>query len=106
VPIGIVTDRDIIVKVIAEGIELDSIMTGDIMSLEIYTVSENSSIWDTFELMRAKGIRRVPVVNDQNELQGILTIDDVLEIIADEVSAVAKTIRQEQWQEIKRTGSV
>lgn len=105
IPLGIVTDRDIILKVIAENIPLDSINAGEIMSLVLHTVNENHSMWETFELMQKKGVRRVPVLNDDKELQGILTVDDVLEIIADETSALAKTIRQEQIIERNRTKS-
>ena len=102
IPIGIITDRDIILKIVAEGIPVNSVTAGDIMSPVLHTVNENSSIWSTFEMMQAKGIRRIPVINDQHELQGILTADDVLEIIAEETAALAKVFKQEQIVETKR----
>jgi CBS domain-containing protein len=104
IPVGIVTDRDIVIKVVAEGIPFDTVKASDIMSKQIYSVEEEHSIQETFDLMRANGIRRVPVINSKGELQGILTVDDILEIIADETSALAKTIKKEQTQEIKQIG--
>ena len=62
-PIGILTDRDIVVELLAAEVSLDTVAVGDVMSFELVTAREQDSIWDTLQSMRAKGIRRVPVVN-------------------------------------------
>ena len=95
-PIGILTDRDIVIEVIAADVPLDSVSAGDIMSYELVTARESDSIWDTLQHMRAKGVRRVPVVNDAGGLEGILSIDDLLELFAEELNLLAKVPFREQ----------
>ena len=68
-PVGILTDRDIVIELIACDVPLDSVCAGDVMSYELVTAREEDSIWDTLKRMRAKGIRRMPVVNDKDELE-------------------------------------
>ena len=89
-PVGILTDRDIVIEVIAADVPLDAVAAGDVMSYELVTAREGDSIWDTLQHMRAKGIRRVVVVNAAEELQGILSIDDLLELFAEELNLLAK----------------
>ncbi|KPK29321.1 MAG: histidine kinase [Nitrospira bacterium SG8_35_1] len=98
-PIGILTDRDIVIELIACDVPLDSVSAGDVMSYELVTAREEDSIWDTLHRMRAKGIRRVPVVNDKDELEGILSADDLLELFAEELNLLAKVPFREQLVE-------
>jgi CBS domain-containing protein len=98
-PVGILTDRDIVIELIACDVPLDSVCAGDVMSYELVTAREEDSIWDTLKRMRAKGIRRVPVVNDQGQLEGILSIDDLLELFAEELNQLAKVPFREQQLE-------
>lgn len=98
-PIGILTDRDIVIELIACDVPLDSVSAGDVMSYELVTAREEDSIWDTLQHMRAKGIRRVPVVNDADVLEGILSIDDLLELFAEELNLLAKVPFREQLVE-------
>lgn len=95
-PVGILTDRDIVIELLACDVDLNSVSAGDVMSYELVTAQEEDSIWDTLQLMRAKGIRRVPVVNDRDELEGILSIDDLLELFAEELNLLAKVPFREQ----------
>ena len=95
-PIGILTDRDIVIELVACDVPLESVAVGDVMSYELVTAKEDDSIWDTLQLMRAKGIRRVPVVNASDELEGILSIDDLLELFAEELNLLAKVPFREQ----------
>lgn len=90
VPVGIITDRDIVVELIAAEVDLDSVTTGDVMSPELITGRENEGLWDTMQLMRNKGIRRLPVVNERGGLEGILTFDDLIDLLAEELSLLAK----------------
>lgn len=89
-PVGIITDRDIVVELIACEVSLDDISVGDAMSFELITVREEDSIWETLQRMRTKGVRRMPVVNEQGGLEGILTIDDLLDLLAEELILLAK----------------
>ncbi len=99
IPVGIVTDRDIVLEVIAEEVDMNDIDVGDIMSEDLVTVEEKDDLIDTIKLMRAKGVRRVPVVDGANALVGILTVDDLIELFSEQVSDFAKIIVREQIRE-------
>jgi CBS domain-containing protein len=99
VPVGIITDRDLVVGLIADGVDLDAVTAGDVMSYELITVRAADSIWETLKRMRGQGIRRIPVVNDQGGLEGILSLDDILELLADELSMLAKVMSRAQAKE-------
>lgn len=90
VPVGIVTDRDIVVELVAEEVDLESVSTGDVMSTELITAKQKEGLWNTLQLMRSQGIRRLPVVNEEGFLEGILTVDDLIELLADELVILAK----------------
>jgi CBS domain-containing protein len=98
-PVGIVTDRDIVMEVLAQDVDPAKLSAGDIMSGEIVTVKQSEGVWRTIELMRAKGLRRLPVVDDAGALVGIVSADDLIGLLADELSAIAKLITREQKRE-------
>lgn len=100
-PVGIVTDRDLVLEVYALGLDQDVITIGDIMGQELITVPEAFGIMETTQLMRMKGIRRVPVVDKTGELVGIVTVDDLLNMLADELSELARTVMHEQSREVR-----
>lgn len=98
-PIGILTDRDLVLEVLAQDIDIDSVSVGDVMSDQLVTVTEDSGLDDTLDVMRAHGIRRLPVIDRSGNLQGIISIDDVLEVLADQVQKLAILIKNEQRRE-------
>lgn len=100
VPVGIVTDRDLVVEIMAPAIDQTVVTVGDIMASELVTVRENAGLSETIEYMRAKGVRRVPVVDRNGALVGILALDDLLELLAEELLALAKLVRHEQKREM------
>ena len=102
VPVGIVTDSDIVVELIAGEVDIDSVTTGDVMNPELITAKEKEGIWDTLQSMRSKGIRRMPVINEDGGLEGILTVDDLIELLADELDLLAKIAGRGQELEEKR----
>ena len=95
-PLGIVTDRDIVVEVLGEDVAVDSVRMGDIMSAKLLTARDGDEIWDTLSRMRQSGVRRMPVVDDSGALQGIIAMDDVIELLADELAQLAKLVAREQ----------
>ncbi len=99
VPVGIITDRDIVLEVIAEGVSMDDVSVGDIMSNHLVTARENDGLLDTIKVMRAKGVRRLPVVNDDNELVGILSVDDLIDLFSEQIGDLARLIAREQGRE-------
>ena len=101
VPVGILTDRDIVVAVVAKALDPRALTVGDVMAGELLTVRENDGIPDALRLMREKGVRRVPVLTHSGALAGILTIDDLLELMAEELGAFARTIDRERVRETR-----
>ncbi len=101
VPVGIVTDRDIVIEIISQSLDLNEFSVGDIMSPQLISVQENEGIFETIRLMRAKGIRRIPVVNQEGGLEGIVSADDILDLIAEEMAELAKVAPREQEREAK-----
>ena len=99
VPVGIVTDRDIVVSVIALGLDPASLLVGDIMSDDLLTTSENDDVYETIERMRYRGIRRVPVVNSAGGLTGIVSADDLLEFLAEEMGELSRISSHQQSHE-------
>lgn len=90
VPVGILTDRDIVVSVIALGLDPASLLVGDIMTSELMTANEEDDVYETIDRMRFKGIRRVPVVNSLGGLTGIICIDDLIEFLAEEMGELSR----------------
>ncbi|MDH5612141.1 MAG: CBS domain-containing protein [Gammaproteobacteria bacterium] len=102
VPIGIVTDRDLVIEVIALKVPINSVIVGDIMSTDLVTVEEQETLINTLDLMLKKGVRRIPVVDKQKNLQGILTADDAIDLLAESMSDLTKIINKELMYEIKQ----
>jgi CBS domain-containing protein len=98
-PVGILTDRDIVVELVAAGIALDAVSIGDVMSFELTTAREEDGLIETIGEMQRKGVRRIPVVDARGALVGILTIDDLLEVVSEQLSGLVKVIAREQERE-------
>ncbi len=98
-PLGILTDRDIVVSVIALGLDPASLLVGDIMNDDLLTCSENDDVYETIERMRLRGIRRVPVVDAAGLLMGVVSVDDLLEFLAEEMGELARIGPHQQAQE-------
>lgn len=90
VPVGIVTDRDIVVSVIALGLDPAGLQVDDIMSDDLLTCREVDDVYETIEHMRLRGIRRVPVVNGAGGLSGIVSADDLLAFLAEEMGDLSR----------------
>ena len=101
IPLGILTDRDIVVEILAEDVDLDAVNVGDVMSDQLVSVNEDTKLLDAIKQMRIKGIRRLPVVNESGELQGILSADDILELVVEQLSDIVGLISKETTNEIK-----
>lgn len=100
VPVGIITDRDIVVAVVAKELDPRALTVGDVINAGgALVVREQDGLPDTLRLMRKKGVRRVPVVTKSGGLAGILTLDDMLELVAEELGALVGTVGRERARE-------
>ncbi len=89
-PIGVVTDRDLVVRVLAAGIDPDELRAQDLMDANVATAFDSELVYDAIWHMRGKGIRRLPVVDARNHLLGILTADDVALFLAQQLIDLAR----------------
>ena len=92
-PVGVLTDRNIVVSVVAREVDAKTVRVGDIMTPDPVLAAEWESMEAALQKMRQFGVRRLPVVNGYRELVGILAIDDVLKVIAGDAQDVVSTIR-------------
>ncbi|MBI2961428.1 MAG: CBS domain-containing protein [Betaproteobacteria bacterium] len=100
-PVGIITDRDIVIEVAAMGVPLATVTAEEAMAPDLMTGLVTDPVWDTVARMREKGVRRLPVVDRDGVLQGILTVDDLLELLTEHFDGLVRTIIQEQTKEAR-----
>lgn len=102
VPVGIVTDRDLVIEVLAARLDPEIVLLGDLMIEPLCAVRERDGVFETMRRMREHGVRRVPVVDERGGLQGIVAIDDLIALLAEEMNEFAKLITHEQAIEYRK----
>ena len=99
---GVLTDRDLIIGVLAQGLDARALCTEDLMSEDPVMVGEDESLMDAMCAMRRHGVRRLPVVTAERSLVGLITLDDVLQILAQElgwlIGAIQGQISHERYK--------
>jgi CBS domain-containing protein len=96
---GVLTDRDIVVTVVGRDAEPQDFKVMDVMTRNPLLIAEGTSVACAARLMRTGVVRRAPVVGARNELVGVLSLDDVLDVVADELTAISGAIRGGQARE-------
>ena len=91
-PVGIVTDRDVIVRIVAHGVDPKLVRAEDLIVGGLVTALESEGLYDAIWHMRSKGVRRLPVVDQHNHLLGMLTADDVVRFLAEELTELAHAV--------------
>ena len=94
-PLGIVTDRDLVIEVLAQGVAVDSVTVNDVMSRDPVQVAEGETLLNTIELMQSRGVGRVLVVDEAGSLQGLMSADDAIELIAEAMGNLSRVVRRE-----------
>jgi len=90
VPVGIVTDRDLVVEVVAAGLDPKLIKVGELVLRPLTTIHEGAGYGETIRLMSVSGVRRIPVVDATGSLVGIITLDDMLRHLAGPLAALSE----------------
>ncbi len=101
IPVGIITDRDIALEIVAKGTDPDSIRVGEAMSFDLTAVSEHDDLMHVIEVMRDKGIRRVPVIDADEALVGILTVDDIVDLLSEVLVDLAHLVDRQKRRETR-----
>lgn len=78
IPRGIVTDRDIVMEVVAPGIDPESLTVSDVMARQPATCREDDKLFDAIDTMRVRGVRRLPVIGVRGQLIGVVSADDIM----------------------------
>ena len=101
VPVGMVTDRDIALEIVAKMLPAEGCVVEHIMAAPVVTVDENEGLIGTIQRMRSHGVRRMPVVDAEGGLVGIVSVDDLLDLLAGELTELAKVAPRQQGREIR-----
>lgn len=100
IPTGIVTDRDIVLSVVATHLDPSIFTLGDMVTDNLITVREDLGVFECIQKMRTKGVRRMPVVDAQGRLVGIISVDDLIQLLGQELSELGRLISREQAKEL------
>jgi CBS domain-containing protein len=96
IPIGILTDRDVALAVASHAMRIQYLHVSDVMKQKLMTAVDGESLHKALERMQAAGVRRLPVVNGEGVLEGIVTLDDILQVLSEELTDLAKLVLREQ----------
>jgi CBS domain-containing protein len=94
-PLGIVTDRDLVLRVMAAGREPGKTPLREVMSAEPVFLTKERGFDQLLATMRQQGVRRVPVVDEAGRLEGVVSFDDLLPLLSDQLGELAEAIREE-----------
>ena len=99
-PIGIVTDRDLVLELMAEGLDPAVFTAGDIMSADLVTATPEMDALEAVQLMKTHRLRRLVIIDDEDRLVGIVTMEDLLELLASELANLAAGLAGARDREI------
>lgn len=101
-PLGVLTDRDIVVDFTAVGRSASEVRVGEAMRTDLVTIDESTELFEAIELMRDHGVRRIPVVDGRGCLVGLVASDDALELVSEELSDIVRLVSRQQRSEADR----
>lgn len=99
-PVGILTDRDIVVSVVVDGVDPDTLQVFDVMTRKVATCGEDQDLFDAIGTMRRNGVRRLPVLDAAGELSGMVSADDIYGAIGAHLSELGQALTREQVREM------
>jgi len=99
-PVGMLTDRDIVVGAVAAAAgDLESMLVRELILGDLITIGEGEGLFEAAGVMREAGVRRLPVIDKEGALVGVIAMDDLLEILADELSQMVQLMRGQRRHE-------
>jgi CBS domain-containing protein len=102
VPVGMLTDRDIVMATVALGAPTNALAVGDIMTTDLVLVDASASLTHVIELMKERGVKRIPLIGENKDLVGIISLEDVTRFLARELSALAEVATRQKEVEVQR----
>ena len=101
IPVGILTDRDIVVELVALGVDMDKVTVGDAMSYDLLTVKEDDDFFEVVGKMQEQGVRRIPVVDKDDGLVGIVSVDDMIELFTEHLAKFPRVFHRGLAMEVE-----
>lgn len=98
-PLGVITDRDIVIEVLANGLNPATTNVRSLLRTPIVMAHEDEDVSEALERMRTHGIRRLPIVDGEGRLSGVVTLDDLLKRVAADVNALVDIVGRERDHE-------
>jgi CBS domain-containing protein len=98
-PVGIITDRDVVVEAVAVGLDPDVITAGDIAIEPLVTIGKGEHVLEAVARMRENGVRRLAVTTSKGQLVGVLSLDDLIGVLAEQLDGMARIIASERFKE-------
>jgi predicted transcriptional regulator len=106
VPVGILTDRDITIEIVAEEVNPLDVTVGDLVYKPIICVNQQDDLSESLKVMSQQGVRRIPVVDNEGTLVGVLAMDDCLEIMAEQFNYLVALFKKETKNEHSKLAAV
>jgi CBS domain-containing protein len=91
-PVGMLTDRDVAVEVVAKGLDPDTVRVGDVMHKKPVTILEDLGVFDAAKAFARTGVRRLPVVTKSGALVGVIAVDDLIMLLGNEMGHLAAAL--------------
>ena len=94
--VGVITDRDVAVRCVAEKLDPDEALVSQIMTTPVHTISDDTPLEDAITKMAAAGTRRLVVTGEGGRVAGILSLDDILDLIVQQTTAIGRLLEKQQ----------
>lgn len=105
-PVGILTDRDIVMSTTALGVSPVDFLVGDVMTRNLVTAGSHEPLNRVIDLMKEHGVKRIPIVSPDGELDGIVSIEDVMRLLSEEMCALSQVYERQRANEAERRRKV
>lgn len=100
-PVGILTDRDLVLKVLAKGASAEAVSVADVMTRDVGTCKGSHELFDAVQIMHRYGVRRLPVLNEDGAMIGLVSADDVYSALAAHMRELSQAMLREQLHELE-----
>jgi CBS domain-containing protein len=101
--VGFLTDRDIVLQAVAEGLDTSTLPVAEVMSPVLATVRESADLHEALEMMRGGGMRRLAVADAEDRIVGMLSIDDAISALAADLASLAGVLRRGRQREVAQS---
>ncbi|MDE2401842.1 MAG: CBS domain-containing protein [Burkholderiales bacterium] len=95
IPVGLVTDRDLVVEILAQEVDPEMVTIGDITLGRLVTAHMDDTLFEGMAQMSTEGVRRLVIVDDLGALVGLVAMDDIIVALSGALSVLAKAIQTE-----------